>query len=77
MKILLILIFGVFVGSWISWPGIILLENWNCFFEIVDKSRKEKISLKALLSVSPKFLLKGELDNDASKLRIVSDACFR
>ena len=68
---------GVFIGCWISWPGIVVPQNWNCFAEIIDRSRKEKLSLKAALAVSPKFLLKNEKNDIASKMRIVSDACFR
>ena len=77
MKNLFCLISGISIGAWISWPGIIFPDSWKCFIEIVDKSRKEKISLKAVLAVSPKFILKGEKNDNSSKLRIVSDACFR
>jgi len=65
------------MGLWISWPGIISLENWECVKEIINKSNKEKISLKALLAVSPNYLLKGTKNDNSTKLRIVSDACFR
>ena len=68
---------GISIGIWISWPGIVLPNNWRCFREIIAKSRDEKISLKAVLAVSPKYLLKGNSNNIGSKLRIVSDACFR
>jgi len=77
MKNLFFLIFGILIGGWISWPGIILPEKWECFFEIIDSSRNEKIPLKAILAVYPKFLLKGKSSYRGSKLRIVSDACFR
>ena len=77
MKNYLILIIGFILGNWVSWPGIIKYKNWECFFHIIEKTNKEKISLKATLAVSPRFLLKGESKDNASKLRIVSDACFR
>lgn len=77
MKGFLFLISGIFIGSWISWPGIIFPENWECFINIINKSKNEKISLKAVLSVSPNFILKGESNDNKSKLRLVSDACFR
>tara|TARA_B100000575_G_C22730885_1_gene438262 strand:+ start:197 stop:430 length:234 start_codon:yes stop_codon:yes gene_type:complete len=77
MKSYLFLISGFIFGIWISWPGIIAYKNWECFFEIIEKSKKDKLSLKAAFSVSPKFLLRGESRDNVSKLRIVSDACFR
>ena len=77
MRNLSCLISGLAIGAWISWPGIIFIDNWKCFFDIVEKSREDKISLKAVLAVSPRFILKGERNNNSSKLRIVSDACFR
>ena len=77
MKNFLFLISGVLLGGWISWPGIFYLDNWKCFNEIVENSRDEKISLKAILAVSPKHIFRGIPDDDFSKFRIVSDACFR
>ncbi|MBK17034.1 MAG: hypothetical protein CMK49_03345 [Prochlorococcus sp. SP3034] len=77
MKNLFFLIFGVLIGSWISWPGIFLPENWKCFNEIVENSKNEKISIKAILAVSPKYILRGIPEDNVSKFRIVSDACFR
>ena len=76
MKILYILTLGLFLGLWTSWPGLVIPKNWKCFRDIIDKSAKEQISLKAALALSPNFLLKGK-NNNISKLRIVSDACFR
>tara|TARA_B100000073_G_C23585476_1_gene514074 strand:+ start:82 stop:315 length:234 start_codon:yes stop_codon:yes gene_type:complete len=77
MKNTFFLLIGIVLGSCISWPGVILLENWKCFFNIVQRSSEEKISMKAALAVSPNFLLKGEKQNTLSKLRVVGDACFR
>ena len=77
MKGLLFFLFGIFLGSWISWPGITSTENWECFMRIINDSKKDKLSLKAVLSISPKFLLKADSMDYPSKLRIVSDACFR
>ena len=77
MKNLFFLVSGVLLGSWISWPGIFNLENWECFNEIVENSRNEKISIKAILEVSPKYFFKGVPDSKLSQFRIVSDACFR
>ncbi len=77
MKGALFFLFGLFLGSWISWPGIISTENWECFSRIIKDSKNDKLSLKAALSISPKFLLQSDSMDLPSKLRIVSDACFR
>ena len=52
-------------------------KNWKCFNKIITKSANDGISLKAALSVSPNYIFKGSNKNIASKLRVVSDACFR
>ena len=77
MKFFLFLLFGTFVGLYLSWPGLVNPDNWNCFNDIISKSTKDKISLKAALEISPSYLLKGKNKNTASKIRIVADACFR
>ena len=77
MRIFLFLFSGIFAGLYLSWPGIIIPENWKCFTEIIQKSAEEKISIKALLELSPSYLIKSENKNKSSKMRIVADACFR
>ena len=77
MRSLLLLFSGIFIGFWTSWPGIVIPNNWKCFGDIIDKSSNEKVSFKAALAVSPNYLLKANNNNIASKIRIVSDACFR
>ena len=77
MKYLYILFLGFFIGLWASWPGIVIPNNWKCFMDIIDKSNKEQISLKAALALSPNYLLKGKNNSKISKLRIIGDACFR
>ena len=77
MRSFLLLFSGIFIGFWISWPGILFPNNWKCFKGIIAKSTNEEISLKAVLAVSPNYLLKGHKNNISSKIRIVSDACFR
>ena len=77
MKNTFFLLAGILLGTSISWPGIILLDNWKCFVNIIKRSSEEKISMKAALAVSPNFLLKGEKQTTISKLRVVGDACFR
>ena len=77
MRSFLFLIFGIFAGLYLSWPGLVIPENWKCFNDIVSKSAEDKISLKAALEISPSYLLKGKNRKKASKVRIVADACFR
>ena len=77
MRFFLLLFFGIFTGLYLSWPGLVVPENWKCFNEIVVKSAEDKISLKAALEISPSFFLKGKNKKTASKIRILADACFR
>jgi len=77
MRSFLILFSGIFAGLYLSWPGLLISENWKCFNDIIAKSAEDKISLKALLEISPSYLLKGKNKNTISKIRIVADACFR
>ena len=77
MKNLSYFIVGIIFGCWLSWPGLISSDNWNCFFQIINKSKKEKLSIKTVMAISPKYLLRGKRKDNASNLRFVSDVCFR
>ena len=77
MRFFLILLSGIFVGIYISWPGILISNNWQCFIDIIEKSAEDKISIKAVLEVSPSYLIKSKKKNMSSKIRVVADACFR
>jgi len=77
MRYFLFIFFGFFAGLYLSWPGILISKNWKCFNEIIEKSSDDRISIKALLEVSPSYLIKGKNKNMTSKIRIVADACFR
>ena len=77
MRFFLILLSGIFVGIYMSWPGILISNNWQCFIDIIDKSAEDKISIKAVLEVSPSYLIKSRKNNMTSKIRVVADACFR
>ena len=77
MKSLFLLLSGLFIGLFASWPGIFIPNNWKCFRDIIDKSSKDQISLKAALAISPNYILKGKDNTKVAKLRVVSDACFR
>ena len=77
MKSFLLLLSGIFAGLYISWPGIVISKNWKCFNDIIEKSAEDKISIKAVLEISPSYLIKSNNKNMPSKIRIVADACFR
>ena len=77
MKPFLFLLSGFFAGVYLSWPGLLISKNWKCFNDIILKSAEDKISLKAVMEVSPSFLIKRQNKNKFSKIRIVADACFR
>ena len=77
MRIFIFIFLGIFAGLFLSWPGILIPENWKCFNQIITKSAEDKISLKAALEISPSYLLKGKNKKTSSKIRIVADACFR
>ena len=77
MRFFLILFSGIFAGLYLSWPGILISKNWKCFNEIIEKSLEDKISFKAVLEVSPNYLIKAKKNNMTSKIRVVADACFR
>ena len=77
MRSLLFLFSGIFAGLYLSWPGILNSKNWKCFNEIIENSSEGKISIKAVLEVSPSYLIKGKNKNISSKIRVVADACFR
>ena len=77
MRFFLYLFFGIFAGLYLSWPGLVIPENWKCFNDIITKSTEDKISLKAAMEISPSYLLKGKNKKMISKIRIVADACFR
>ena len=77
MRSFLFLLTGIFAGLYLSWPGILISNNWKCFNEIIAKSADNKISLKALLEVSPSYFIKSRNKKMPYKLRIIADACFR
>ena len=72
-----LLLSGLVLGLWTSWPGIVIPNNWKCFKDIIEKSSKEQISLKAALTVSPNYTLKGNRIDNNSKIRVIFEACFR
>ena len=77
MRFFLFLFFGIFVGLYLSWPGLVILENWKCFNQSIARSAEDKISIKAALEISPSYFLKARNKKTPSKIRIVGDPCFR
>ena len=77
MRFFLFLFFGIVVGLYLSWPGLVIPGNWKCFNQIIAKSGEDKISLKALLEISPSYFQKAKNKKMTFKIRIVVDACFR
>ena len=77
MKLFFFLFCGIFSGLYLSWPGLLIPENWKCFNEIIAKSAEDKISIKAALEISPSYFLNAKSKKTSSKIRIVADACFR
>ena len=77
MRLFLFLFFGIFAGLFISWPGLLMLENWKCFNQIIARSAEDKISIKAALENYPSYFLNAKNKKTTSKIIIVADACFR
>ena len=77
MRLFFFLFCGIFTGLYLSWPGLVIPENWKCFNQIISKSAEDKISLKASLEIYPNYFLKAKNKKTTSKIRIVADACFR
>ena len=77
MRLFFFLFCGIFTGLYLSWPGLVIPENWKFFNQIFAKSAEDKISLKAALEISPSYFLKAKNKKTTSKIRIVADACFR
>ena len=77
MRFFLFLFSGIFLGLYLSWPGIIISKNWKCFNDIIRNSAKNKISMKTVMEISPSYLIKRNNKNMTSKIRLIADACFR
>ena len=77
MRFFLFLIFGIFIGLYLSWPGLVIPENWKCFNQIIAKSAQDKISFKSALEISQIYLPRCKNKRTSSKIRIVADTSFR
>ena len=63
MRSFLFIFFGFFAGLYFSWPGILISKNWKCFNDIIAKSVEDEISIKAVLEISPSYLIKSKNKN--------------
>ena len=36
MRFFLFVFFGIFLGLYLSWPGLVVPENWKCFNQIIE-----------------------------------------
>ena len=77
MRFFLFLFLGIFVGLYLSWPGLGKPEKWRCFNQVIAKPAEDIISLKATLEISPSYFLKAKNKKTTSKIRIVAKASFR
>ena len=77
LKILFPLIIGCYGGLWLAWPGITNKENLSCAFEIIQKTQKDRTDIRAVLAISPSYLLKKTDLTLFDKFRIIGNACFR
>ena len=77
IKYIFLIGIGFFGGLWIAWPGITDKNNWACARDVVTKSQKDQVDLRAVMSVTPKYVLETGEHTRLTKIRLVGDACFR
>ena len=77
VKTLILLIIGCFGGLWLAWPGVTKKKNWICVKEIVVNSQNNKIDVRTLKSVTPKYLVNRNKLTNIDRLRYLGDTCFR
>ena len=77
MKSVFLITLFLIISVWIAWTFILISKNWKCFRNKINKSVNDKISLTAILEISANYILNGKSINNSSKVRLVSDACFR
>ena len=69
---------GLSLGTIFIWPGIIKVENRNCFINIIKDGGDGKISLGTILSIEPNYLLKiNNSETKYKKILLIGDHCFR
>jgi hypothetical protein len=69
---------GLTTGIIFIWPGIIKIDNRNCFINILKDGGDGKISLGTFLSIEPNYLLKiNNSETKYEKILLIGDYCFR
>lgn len=69
---------GLSAGIIFIWPGIIKVDNRNCFFNILKDGSDGKVSLGTILSIEPNYLFKiNNAKTKYIKILLIGDKCFR
>ena len=69
---------GLSTGIIFIWPGIIKVDNRNCFLKILKDGSDGKVTLGTILSIEPNYLLKiNNAETKYKKILLIGDQCFR
>ena len=69
---------GLSLGTIFIWPGIIKVENRNCFINILKDGSDGKVSIGTILSIEPSYLVKiNNAETPYKKILLIGDQCFR
>lgn len=69
---------GLSTGIIFIWPGILKVENRNCFLNIIKDGSDGKVSFGTILTIEPNYLLKiNKAENIYEKILLIGDQCFR
>ena len=72
------LYFASFNWDYNIWPGVLNFEKRKCFFKIVKDGSDGKVSIRTILTLEPKSLLKIKNAEDKyTKILLIGDQCFR
>ena len=72
------LVTGLSIGVVFIWPGILKIENRQCFVSLIKDGRDGKVSLGTILSLEPNQLLKiNSAKTKYKKILLIGDNCFR
>ena len=69
---------GFSLSTIFIWPGIIKVENRNCFINILKDGSDGKVSIGTILSIEPSYLVKiNNAETPYKKILLIGDQCFR
>ena len=75
---LLFFLTGFSIGIISIWPGILKVQNRNCFIKIIKDGSDGKVSFGTVLSIDPKYIIKiKNAKNSYFKILLIGDQCFR